>query len=75
MPKSKPFHLSAKEFVRHLNQHARAVARLRIGALCAAMLQAAERLNAALQYRMRSRALDIGDKPHPAGIVFKARVI
>ena len=70
-----PAELFGEEFVRHLYQHARAVAGFGIRAFRAAMLKAAKRLNAALQDHMGALALYVGDKPHAAGVMLKARVV
>ena len=70
-----PAELFGEELMRHLYQHARAVARFGIRALSAAMLKAAQRLNAALQDHMGALALYVGDQPHAAGVMLKARVV
>ena len=70
-----PAELFGEEFVRHLYQHARAIAGFGIRAFRAAMLKAAQRLNAALQDHMGALALYVGDQPHAAGVMLKARVV
>ena len=68
-------HLPAEELVRHLNQHTRAVSRLRVGALSAAMLEVAQNFKPLSKDAVRFHTLDIGDKPHSAGFMLEPRVI
>ena len=70
-----PLHFAAEEVVRHLQQHARAVAGLRVCACRAAMFEIAQHLKSALEDVVRSHTLDIGDKPHTAGFVLETRVV
>ena len=67
--------LLGKELVRNLNQHARAVARLRIAAAGSAVLQVLQHLDALLHDRVALLALDVGDKPETAGVMLVRRVI
>ena len=67
--------LPGKELVRNLNQHAGAVAGLRIAAAGSAMLQVLQHLDALLHDCVALCALDVGDKPETAGVMLVRRVV
>ena len=64
-----------QEFVRHLEQHARAVARVVFTATGPTMLEILENFEAARQNVVRLHAIQVGDKADSAGIVFVLRVV
>ncbi len=67
--------LGPEKLVRNLGQHARAVAGLRVGVHCAAMNQRADAGQRLAQDRIGTDPLDAGDHAHPAGVVFKCRIV
>src|SRR5262249_20676494 len=72
---SKPRRLPGEELVRDLHQDAGAVARARIGADRAAMLEIAEDGEGVLDQLVRLAALDVGDEADPAGILFERGIV
>ncbi len=64
-----------EKLVRNLDQHAGAIAGLRIAAAGAAVSQVDQNLNALDDNVVRLLALDVGDKADAAGIVLVARVV
>ncbi len=64
-----------KKFMRHLDQDARAVARVRLAADRAAMIEIHQNFQRVGNQLVRLRALHVDDKAETAGIVFKLRVV
>ncbi len=65
----------AEEGIRDLQQDARAVSGVGIGAGGASMLEVAERLETLLDDRMRRLAPELGDQRHAAGVSFVGWVV
>ena len=64
-----------QEFVRHLHEHASAVAGKRVGADGAAMGQIFEDLETVLDDRVARPRLQVGDEADAAGIMFSLRIV
>ena len=64
-----------EEGVGHLDEDAGAVARVRVGPCCAAMLEIDEQGEGLLHQRVAAPAGEVGDKAHAAGIVLGARIV
>ena len=64
----------AEECVRQLEEDARAIAAVRLGAGCAAVTEVDERLDALFNDRMGWATGDPGDERHPAGIVLDGSI-
>ena len=64
-----------QELVRHLHQHAGAVAGVDLGAAGAAMIEIGEDLQALLQDLVRFAALDVHHEADAAGVVLERRVV
>ena len=67
--------LPREELVRNLDEHARAIAGLRIAAASAAVRQVDQNLNALDDDVVGLMALDVSDEADPAGIVLVARIV
>ena len=63
------------ERVRHLQQHAGAVAGVDLAAAGAAVVQVLQHLDRLLEHAVRLATLDVDDEPHAAGVVLVARVV
>ena len=70
-----PRRFAAQEPIGHLNQDARAVARVRLAATGAAMEQVDEHLQRLPHDRVRALPLDVHDEAHTAGVVLVAGVV
>jgi hypothetical protein len=64
-----------EEGVRHLQQHAGAVAGVGLGAGCAAVVQVLQDLDRLLQDLVRLAALDVDHEADAAGVVLEPRVV
>jgi hypothetical protein len=62
-------------FVRHLDQDARAVARVLLAAARAAVFEVDENLERLLDDLVRAAALEVNDEAHAAGVVLVRRVV
>ena len=63
-------HHLAEKPIRHLDQDAGAVAGVRIGSAGAAVFEVDEEVEGRADYRVRARALDVGDKADAARVMF-----
>ena len=63
-------HFLAKELIRDLDQHARAIAHQGVSAHRTTVIEIAENLRTLLDDAMAFLTLDMGDKTHAARIVF-----
>ena len=64
-----------QERVGNLDQDARAVARVGLGALRAAMIQIAQRAEGGVDDVAAGSTLDVDDERHAAGVVLEARIV
>ena len=67
--------LPHEEFMRHLNEDAGAITRARIGPAGAAVPKVDEHLQPLPDYRVRFRALDVGDQADATGVVLVRRIV
>ena len=65
----------AQKLVGDLNEDARAVTSVRLCALCAAMIQVAQRVEGRFDDVATGSTFDVGDEGDAASIVFEARVV
>ena len=70
-----PRGLAAEEPIGHLDQDARAVARVRLAAARAAVQQVDEHLQRLLDDRVRPLAFDVDDEPHPARVMLERGIV
>ena len=64
-----------EEGVRHLDEHAGAVAGVGLAAAGAAMIEVAQHLDGLLQDAVRLAALDVDDEADAAGLVLEPRIV
>ncbi len=64
-----------EEGMRHLDEHARAVAGIGLAAAGAAVIEVAQHLDGLLEDAVRFAALDVDDEAHAAGLVLEPRVV